>query len=140
MGIKIFKVGDTVYSWQEKGVVVGYTKDDHCPVSVEFETSGKVCFTEDGRQGVFSPIPTLSFTPYEVVKTEKGFSVVGLTQERPIVFKKGDLVLVQDTGDDFWHLKFFVKNNGDEFLVTSCSDVDVEYYYLSYKRCKPLKN
>jgi hypothetical protein len=133
-----FKIGDTVFLGQRKGLVISCNNDVYYPIIVEFEDNKRHFFTlEGGTLYLFNATPALSFTPYDVIKTNTGFNVVGFTQERPHEFKQGDVVLVQHNGELYWQLRIFVKSDNKKFVVTGCEDIDAEDYYLSYDQCKP---
>ena len=112
----IYEVGDTVYWWNrclKKGNIVAI---NNYLMYVLFEGDKvKEIFYKDGKYMIADKSPSLSFTPYEMVK--EGFS-----QERPLPnLKKGDLIWVKhDKGE--WLYKRFIdweKRNSRTVIVSS---------------------
>lgn len=89
----IYKVGDIVYfsiRYETAGKVTEINEDDDYPVVVEFNDDTVVEFTKDGKEVDEDILPSLSFSPYDLVKG-------GFSAERPKpVIAKGTVIYVWD--------------------------------------------
>ncbi len=122
----IYEVGDTVYWWNrclKKGNIVAI---NNYLMYVLFEGDKvKEIFYKDGKYMIADKSPSLSFTPYEMVK--EGFS-----QERPLPdLKKGDLIWVKHAGCEWLYKRFHDWEKKNSRTVIACSQ-DSPYYFGVY--------
>lgn len=94
----IFKVGDKVFDISNGwGEVVNIVYDNLYSVKVLFFGTEIYGYTNDGKSSIYSVMPVLSFTEYNL----EGFS-----QERPkepLSFKVGDVVYLSSIHKKVWY-------------------------------------
>ncbi len=132
----IYEVGDTVYWWNrclKKGNVVAI---NNYLMYVLFEGDKvKEIFYKDGKHMITDKSPSLSFTPYEMVK--EGFS-----QERPLPnLKKGDLIWVKSQCGEWLYKRFYdwEKKNSKSVIASSQESVDLYGLYSEWSIECPIK-
>lgn len=96
----IFRVGDTVFDvLHGKGEVIKIDKDPLYPIKVDFGKNKDIqAYTLDGKILSDSDNPTLSLTPYTLIKG-------GFSQDRPL--RKGTPVFVRKSRICEWQVRIF---------------------------------
>lgn len=115
----IFKVGDKVYHWKYGwGIIEKFLTsiNENFPILVKFN-SGRESFAIDGKYNLGDPLPSLSFTEYDLVKG-------GFSQERPkLELPKTDTVVYlgtmfsENSQDPSWRTGFFCNLKAGKFTA-----------------------
>jgi hypothetical protein len=121
--MKYFKVGQTVYSTQGKGIVENIIDNKLYPVIVRWGNGNRDGYTNDGRFSINDLEPSLFQNP---VITQPNIPLCE--------FKQGDLVLVSDDGTT-WFVQFFVSQNSKGHFEATTKQNSTKVY-CSYKYCK----